>query len=94
MIKSLTTSNRSSVTLRNRSCIALASHAWIKKTSDKHFEVTMGSYDGAETCELVGAYRLHQITARYGTTFGLYRYDGLGVSKDSSRKVELIKKDL
>ena len=71
-----------------------AGQPWIKKTSDNHFDVTMGSYDGAETCELVGAYLLHQITTRYGTTFGLYRDDGLGISKDSPRKVELIKKDL
>ena len=25
------------------------------------FDVTMGSFDGAETCELVGAYLLHNI---------------------------------
>ena len=71
-----------------------AGQPWIKKTSDNHFDVTMGSYDGAETCELVGAYLLHQITTRYGTTFGLYRDDGLGISKDSPRKVELMKRDL
>ena len=27
-----------------------------KKDSDGMFDVTMGSYDGAEPCELVGAY--------------------------------------
>ena len=30
--------------------------AWMKKDSDGMFDVAMGSYDGAETCELVGAY--------------------------------------
>ena len=27
--------------------------AWCKKSTDSQFDVTMGSYDGAETCELV-----------------------------------------
>ena len=62
--------------------------------NNKHFDVTMASYDGAETCELVGVYILHQITEKYGNQFGLYRDDGLGISKESSRKVEKIKKDL
>ena len=71
---------------------------WVKKTSTNHFDVTneltMGSYDGAETCQLVGAFLLHQITVKYGNTFGFYRDDGLGISKEPPRKIELIKKDL
>ena len=31
---------------------------WEEKTSTMLFDVTMGSYDGAETCELVGCYLL------------------------------------
>ena len=31
---------------------------WYKKTANSHFDVTMGSFDGAETCELVGSYLL------------------------------------
>ena len=27
---------------------------WIKKEGNKDFDVTMGSFDGAEVCELVG----------------------------------------
>ena len=30
--------------------------AWMKREKDGLFDVTMGSYDGAEVCELVGAY--------------------------------------
>ena len=29
---------------------------WKKKTADSYFHVTMGSFDGAESCELVGLY--------------------------------------
>ena len=31
----------------------------------------MGSFDGAETCELVGAYLLSQLSAEYGNDIGL-----------------------
>ncbi len=54
----------------------------------------MGSHNGVENCELVGAYILHQITEKYGNKFGLYRDDGLGISKESPRRVEAIKKGL
>ena len=33
---------------------------WVKKEGGT-FDVTMGAYDGAEVCELVGTYILHQI---------------------------------
>ena len=54
----------------------------------------MGSYDGAETCELVGTFLLHHITSKYGNNFGLYRDGGLGVMNASARVVENVKKDL
>ena len=56
----------------------------------------MGRYDGAESCELVGAHLLHKIKEKCGSTcnFGLYRDDGLRISKASPRQTELIKKDL
>jgi len=31
---------------------------WSKTTADQLFDVTMGSYDSAETCELVGTFLL------------------------------------
>ena len=67
---------------------------WGKKTSSNLFDVTMGSYDGAETCELVGAFLLQNIQEKHGKNFGLYRDYGLGISNASPREVELIKKDL
>ena len=54
----------------------------------------MGSYDGAESCELVGSFLLHQITQKHGENFGLYRDDGLGVIKATPRKIEIIKKHI
>lgn len=49
---------------------------WVKKDGSD-FDVTMGSYDGAEICELVGLYMLHLLTQRFGREcIGLYRDDG------------------
>ena len=42
------------------------STAWIKKNDDGLFDVTMGSYDGAEVCELVGLLILDQLGNQYG----------------------------
>ena len=67
---------------------------WGKKASYDLLDVTMGSFDGTESCELVGAYLLHSIKEKYGYNFGLYRDDGLGVTQASPRQAEQIKKDL
>ena len=51
---------------------------WIKKNGDPDFPLTMGSFDGAELCELVGSYILHILGEKYGKhRIGLYRDDGL-----------------
>jgi hypothetical protein len=43
----------------------------------------MGSYDGAEVCELVGLYLLHQVKSAFpNISFGLYHDDGLGYYKN------------
>ena len=41
------------------------SDAWIKKSGDM-FDVTMGSFDGAEICELVGLYLLDKLSLLTG----------------------------
>ena len=55
---------------------------WIKKQSN-NFDVTMGSYDGAEVCELIGIFMLSLIGNKYNpNNIGLYRDDGLAVFKN------------
>ena len=57
---------------------------WTKKHGED-FDVSMGSYDGAEVCELVGLYLLSHITEITGKEFvALYRDDGLAVSPSTS----------
>ena len=55
------------------------------------FDVTMGCFDGAETCQLVGTFLLPQLTRTFGTNIGLYRDDGLVAMEDSPRNVEKAK---
>ena len=55
---------------------------WKKSNSEDLFDITMGSYDGAETCELVaiGTYILSEITKNiHKENIGLYRGDGLAI---------------
>ena len=52
--------------------------AWKKKESESCFDVTMGSNDGAEICELTGIYILSQRSNLLPREdIGLYRDDGL-----------------
>ena len=67
---------------------------WEKKTSNNIFDVTMGSFDGAETCELVGCYLLPLLTEKYGQNIGLYRDDGLAAFDKTPQEIEKIKKEL
>ena len=91
------TDNERHIILQAKSSILYSyGEPWGKKTSSNLFHVTMGSYDGAESCELVGTYLLHKIKEKCGSTcdFRLYRDDSLWISKAPPRQTELIKKDL
>ena len=70
-------------------------NVWVKKDNSE-FDVTMGSYDGAELCELVGSYLLDLITKEFGKqNIGLYRDDGLSCFENiSGPDSEKIKKKL
>ena len=67
-----------------KSLLFNSGHVWIKKKGGL-FDVTMGAFDGAEVCELVGSYMLNLLSERCSKNeTGLYRDDGLGVSKNQS----------
>ena len=69
------------------SFLFLGGEPWIKKGTNGNFDVPMGSYDGAEVCELVGLYLLNKLTAGSAPfnrgELGLYRDDGLAVRRGS-----------
>ena len=59
--------------------------AWTKKNHSNMFDVTMGSFDGAEVCELIGLFLLDNFSEKYGkNNVGLYRDDGLVLLKNAS----------
>ena len=70
--------------------------AWRKKGDTGLFDVTMGCFDGAEKCELVGLYLLNKLEKRFGKNkMGLYRDDGLGILENASGPMaERARKDL
>ena len=67
--------------------------AWTKK-GDTNFDVTMGSYDGAEVCDLVGLFILSKLQNLGISSLGLYRDDGLAVSDKTPRQNDILKKKI
>ena len=69
---------------------------WIKNNNSNLFDVTMGSYDGAEICELVGLFILNHLGKKFGKkNIGLYRDDGLAIIKNrSARLADKTRKEL
>ena len=61
--------------------------AWKKKTTTSCFDVTMGSYDGAEVCELVCTFILSKLGSIIGKkNAGLYHDDGLAVLRNMNAR--------
>ena len=69
---------------------------WIKNNNSNLFDVTMGSYDGAEICELLGLFILNHLGKKFGKkNIGLYRDDGLAIIKNrSARLADKTRKEL
>ena len=69
---------------------------WQKKGTNPMFDVTMGSFDGAEVCELVGLLLLSKLTSVVEKkNIGLYRDDGLCVIGNANGpKMDKIRKQI
>ena len=57
-----------------------------KKDNNSGFDVTMGSLDGVETCELVVCSMLSLLQPKYGESIGLYRDDGVGDPHNNAKE--------
>ena len=58
---------------------------WTKKNLSSMFDVTMGSFHGAEVCELIRLFLLINLSEKYGkNNVGLYRDDGLVLLRNAS----------
>ena len=59
--------------------------SWIKKDSNSLFDVTRGSFDGAEVCELIGLFILNHLDSKFEKeNIGLYKDAGLAIMKNKS----------
>jgi len=78
MITSITREEIRTIKHCRKSLLFSGNETWVKKNSNNSFDVTMGSYDGAEICELVGLYILDELSKKLNKNdLGLYRDDGL-----------------
>ena len=90
----ITQQDRHIIIHSKRSLLYHQNSPWTKKNSDSTFDVTMGSYDGAETCELIGVYMLSLIAPKFKDEVGLYRDDGIAVCKATPREIEKTKQEV
>ena len=76
--KSITAKEVQLIMHARKSLLFTNESTWVKRGDDPSFDVTMGSFDGAEVCELVGLYILNILGDKFGKdNIGLYRDDGL-----------------
>ena len=73
------------IKLERKSLLFNKDGTWVKKGDDTLFEVTIGSFDRAEICDLVGLYLLDKLSSLIGReNVALYRDDGLAAINSSS----------
>ena len=90
----ITQEERDIIIHAKRTCLYSDGATWGKTESEDLFDVTMGSWDHAETCQLVGSYMLSLIREKHGDNVGLYRDAGLGAFNATPQEVEKTKKSL
>ena len=80
----------------SKSLLFSENSSWIKRQSGQfQFDLTTGSFDGAEICELVGLYILNLLCTRFSKyQVGLYRDDGLAALKLSGPQADRERKDI
>ena len=76
-----------------KSLLFFNDEAWKKKNTHDCFDVTMGSFDGAEICELVGIFIIHKLSSIINkNNMGLYRDDGLMILRNMTKRTADIKR--
>lgn len=76
-----------------KTVVVYRNEVWVKKHNEE-FDVTMGSFDGAECCELVSCFLLSKLRESVGSPLGLYRDDGLGILNSTPRINEKTKQQV
>ena len=83
------TTDEINIIIHAKNSILIHKHLPWQKKGNTTIEVTTGSYDGAETCELVGSFLLSQLQD-LNTNEGLYRDDGLAITNATPRETKTI----
>ena len=82
----------SAIKLARKSLLFSKDQTCVKKNGNELFDITMGSFDGVEICELVGLYLLNKLSKLLGNgNAGLYRDDGLAAIKRTNSLILEIK---
>ena len=84
------TAEERSIIIHAKSSILTYKNQHLQKKGPTTFDVTMGSFEGAETCKLVGSFLLSQLQ-QLSINIGLYRDDGLAVVNSIPMVIENIK---
>ena len=68
---------------------------WTKKGNKDLFDIPMGSFHGAEACELIGLFLLDKLSNKLDTDcYGIYRDDGLVIIDDmTNTQLDRLRKD-
>ena len=83
----VTTSDREIIMHTCKTLLFHDGSAWTKRNTSGSFDVPMGSFHGAELCELIGLFLLDATKNIFPTgDCGLYRDDGLGVVKKTAAR--------
>ena len=78
-------SDKDMVFTTRRSFLFVNDQPWVKQENPA-FDVTMGSFDGAEVAEFVGLFLLHKLTSiMHLSDFALYRDDGICALRGTKR---------
>lgn len=88
----ITTDKRNTI-IHAKNSILIHKHLPWQKKGNTTFDVTMGSYDSAEICELEGSFLLSQLQD-LNINVGIYRDDGLAITNATPRVTENIKKEI
>ena len=75
------------IKLAQKSLLFSKEGTWVKRGENPSFDVTMGSFDGVEICEIVGIYLLGNLSPLRKENFGLYRDNDLATVNSSSGPV-------
>ena len=81
------TNDERNIIIHAKNSILIHKQQALQKKGDTTFDVIMGSYDGAETCELVGGFLLSQLQ-NLDVDIGLYRDDGLAISNAAQKETQ------